>query len=134
LGIRPNFALCKYYFCATVFLKSVRRGELVPVRIGSRAIQIRQSRADEYITMKGSSSNKGWHQRWIYLRSDDDAPLPPYTGRFFGEAPERWSYGPVAPEKRRIDSLFQAVKRLVDAGMTGAGVIAAGSKPSRRSS
>jgi hypothetical protein len=32
LGIRPNFALWKYYFCATVFLKSVR-GETVPVCI-----------------------------------------------------------------------------------------------------
>jgi hypothetical protein len=40
LGIRPNFALWKYYFSATVFLKSVRRGESVPVRIGSCAIQI----------------------------------------------------------------------------------------------
>jgi hypothetical protein len=89
LGIRPNFALWKYYFCATVYLKSVRRGESVPVRIGSCVIQIRQSRADEYITTKESSSSKGWHQRWFYLRSDADAPLPPYTSRFFGEAPER---------------------------------------------
>jgi hypothetical protein len=38
LGIRPNFALWKYYFCTTVFLKSVRRGKSVPVRIGSYAI------------------------------------------------------------------------------------------------
>jgi hypothetical protein len=75
--------------------------------------------------MKGSSSNKGWHQRWLYLRSDADAPLPPYTGRSFGEAPKRWGYGPIAFEKRKIDSLLQAVKRLVDAGVTGAKVIAA---------
>jgi hypothetical protein len=27
LGIRPNFVLWKYYFNATVFLKSMRRGE-----------------------------------------------------------------------------------------------------------
>jgi hypothetical protein len=33
--------------------------------------------------MKGTSSNKGWHQRWFYLRSNTDAPLPPYTGRYF---------------------------------------------------
>jgi hypothetical protein len=42
-----------------------------------------------YISMKGSSSNMGWHQRWFYLRSDADAPLPSYTGCFFEEAPER---------------------------------------------
>jgi hypothetical protein len=80
---------------------------------------------DEYIIMKGSSSNKGWHQRLFYLRSDVDVPLPPYTGHSFREASERWGYGPITSKKRKINSLFQAVKRLVDAGMTGAGVIAA---------
>jgi hypothetical protein len=38
LGIKPNFALWKYYFSATVFLKSVRRGKSVPVHIGSCTI------------------------------------------------------------------------------------------------
>jgi hypothetical protein len=66
----------------------VRRGETVLVRIGSYAIQLRRSRADGYIAMKGSSSNKGWHQRWFYLRSDADTPLPSYTSRFFREALE----------------------------------------------
>jgi hypothetical protein len=61
----------------------------MPMRIDSCAIQLRQSWADGYITMKGSSSNKGWHQRRFYLRRDTDAPLPPYTGRFFEEAPAR---------------------------------------------
>jgi hypothetical protein len=41
LGIRPNFALWKYYFFTTVFLKMVRRGETMPVRICSHAIQFR---------------------------------------------------------------------------------------------
>jgi hypothetical protein len=43
LGIKPNFALWKYYFYAIVFLKTVRRGETMPVRIGSCAIQLCQS-------------------------------------------------------------------------------------------
>jgi hypothetical protein len=50
------------YFCATIFLETVKRGETVPVCIGSCVIQLCQSRADEYIAMRGSSSNKGWHQ------------------------------------------------------------------------
>jgi hypothetical protein len=29
LGIKPNFALWKYYFCATIFLKIVWKGETV---------------------------------------------------------------------------------------------------------
>jgi hypothetical protein len=69
--------------------------------------------------MKGSSSNKGWHQRWFYLRSDADAPLPSYTDRFFGEG-----YGPIATDRKKIDTLLQVIKRLVDADMTGARVIA----------
>jgi hypothetical protein len=74
--------------------------------------------------MKGSSSNKGWHQRWFYLRSDADTPLPLYTSRFFGEAPEHWGYGPIATDRKKIDTLLQAVKRLVDVDMMGARVIA----------
>jgi hypothetical protein len=35
LGIKPNFALWKYYFYATIFYKTV------PVRIGSCTIQLR---------------------------------------------------------------------------------------------
>jgi hypothetical protein len=38
LGIKPNFALWKYYFYATIFLKMVRRGEMVLVCISSYAI------------------------------------------------------------------------------------------------
>jgi hypothetical protein len=75
--------------------------------------------------MKRSSSNKGWHQQWFYLRSDADMPLPPYTCCFFREAPERWGYGPIAAERKKIDTLLQAVKRLVDMDMAGAKVIAA---------
>jgi hypothetical protein len=37
LGIRPNFALWKNYFCAIVFLRTVRRDEMVPVHIGNYA-------------------------------------------------------------------------------------------------
>jgi hypothetical protein len=36
--------------------------------------------------MKGTTSNKGWHQKWFYLRSDTDAPLPPYTSLYFDAA------------------------------------------------
>jgi hypothetical protein len=56
--------------------------------------------------MKGSSSNKGWHQRWFYLRSDTDMPLPPYTSRFFEEASVHWGYGPITTDKDKIDTLL----------------------------
>jgi hypothetical protein len=92
----------------------VRRGKMVPMCIGDSVIQLRQSWADGYISMKGSLSNKGWHQRWFYLRSNADAPLPPYTGRFFEEARKHLDYGPVTADKWKIDTLLQVVKRLVN--------------------
>jgi hypothetical protein len=39
-------------------------------------------------------------------------PLPPYTSRFFEEAPERLGYGPIAAKRKKIDTLLLAVKRL----------------------
>jgi hypothetical protein len=38
LGIKPNFALWKYYFYTTIFFKTVRRGKTVSVRMDSCAI------------------------------------------------------------------------------------------------
>jgi hypothetical protein len=38
LQIAVFIALWKYYFYATIFLKTVRRGEMAPVRISSCAI------------------------------------------------------------------------------------------------
>jgi hypothetical protein len=76
LGIKPNFALWRYYFCTTAFLKIVRRSETTSAFIGSCVIQLRQSWVDEYVSMKETTSNKWWHQKWFYLRSDVDAPCP----------------------------------------------------------
>jgi hypothetical protein len=36
LGIKPNFALWRNYFCATAFLKTVRRGETAAPELGGR--------------------------------------------------------------------------------------------------
>jgi hypothetical protein len=74
--------------------------------------------------MKGVSSNKGWHQKWFYLRNHDDAPLPDFMGRWYKDAPKKWMYCPPQLEMKRIQSLLQAVRRLVNASVTGSRVIA----------
>jgi hypothetical protein len=61
---------------------------------------------------------------WFYHRSDADVPLPSYTGHFFKEAPKHWGYGPITADKEKVGTLLQAVKHLVNADVTGAGVIA----------
>jgi hypothetical protein len=43
--------------------------------------------------MKGVSSNKGWHQKWFYLRNHDDVPLPNFTGHWYKDALEKWIHG-----------------------------------------
>jgi hypothetical protein len=75
--------------------------------------------------MKGISSNKGWHQKWSYLRNDTNMPLPPYTGRYFEVALVQWGYGAITVEKEKINTLLQAVKHLVNQDVTGARVITA---------
>ena len=52
--------------------------------------------------MKTTSSHKGWHQQWFYVKNHADALLPKYTGRTIVEAPEMWTYSPVEKEKKRI--------------------------------
>jgi hypothetical protein len=125
LGIEPNHILWKYYFFGFVFLKSLKKGGLSPMYISIYVLQLHYSWFDEYIPMKGVSSNKGWHQKWFYLRNHDDTPLPDFTGRWYKDALEKWMYGPPQLEMKRIQSLLQAARRLVNAGVTGARVIAA---------
>lgn len=51
--------------------------------------------------------------------------MPPYTVRCFDTALVHWGYGPIAAEKKKISTLLQAGKRLINRGVIGAGVIAA---------
>ena len=43
-------------------------------------IQLRNNRVSEYPSMRLSTSNKGWHSQWFYLKKDATAPLPEFTG------------------------------------------------------
>ena len=49
--------------------------------MGYASIRLRGSRASEYMSIRLSKSNKGWHKLWFYLKNDDTAPLPIFTGR-----------------------------------------------------
>ena len=49
--------------------------------IGCAGIQLRNNRVGEYSSMRLSTSNKGWHSQWFYLKNDAVVPLPKFTGR-----------------------------------------------------
>ena len=45
-----------------------------------------------------SKSNKGWHKLWFYLKNNNAAPLPIFTGHLIEEGPGAWRYRPIKKE------------------------------------
>ena len=71
--------------------------------IGCAGIQLWNNRVDEYPSMRLSTSNKGWHSQWFYLKNDITTPLPEFTGHLIEEAPEQWrKWGVPEKDKKKI--------------------------------
>ena len=47
--------------------------------MGCAGIQLWNNWVDDYLVMWLSTSNKGWHSHWFYLKNDAAAPLPKFT-------------------------------------------------------
>ena len=56
--------------------------------MGCIGIQLQSNQVGEYPSMRLSTSNKGWHSQWFYLKNDTTAPLPEFTGCLIEEALE----------------------------------------------
>ena len=56
--------------------------------MGCVSIQLQNNRVGEYPSMQLSTSNKGWHSQWFYLKNNAVAPLSEFTGRLIEEALE----------------------------------------------
>ena len=70
---------------------------------GCVGIQLRNNRVGEYPSMRLSTSNKGWHSQWFYLKNDAATPLSEFTGRLIEEAPEQWrKWGVLEKDKKKI--------------------------------
>jgi hypothetical protein len=79
LGIDPHWDLWTHFFSAELFaLPTGERRVCAAVRAGGCILQLRQSRASQYIPAVLASSNKGWQRRWFYLRNDDER-LPSFS-------------------------------------------------------
>jgi hypothetical protein len=74
------------------------------VRVGGCTLQLRPGRAQQYTPASLVSSNKGWQNRWFYLRNDGGM-LPPFSQRVVTVAGMNWCWGPRA-RTRRSSSLF----------------------------
>ena len=76
--------------------------------------------------MRLSTSNKGWHSHWFYVRNDAAAPLLEFTGRLIEEVPDSWrKWGVLEKDKKRIQDHLAAICILKERGVKGSGIIGA---------
>ena len=94
------------------------------MRAGGCILQLRQTRAPQYIPAILASSNKGWQRRWFYLRNDDGR-LPSFSQRVVTAAADIWRYGTQRDRQKNLQPLLKALVELRKGGLTAAGVVAA---------
>jgi hypothetical protein len=71
-----------------------------------------------------TSNNEEWERGWFYLRNDD-AGLPPYSGKVLMERADSWHHGvSLSSHQTRLDSLLAALKALADDDLTVGCVLA----------
>jgi hypothetical protein len=117
--------LWTHFFSAELFASPTgERRVRAAVRAGGCILQLRQSRASQYIPVVLASSNKGWQRRWFYLRNDDEM-LPPFSQRVVTVAADAWRYGTPHDRQKNLEPLLKALEALRKGGLTAAGVIAA---------
>ena len=89
LGISPHFDLWRYFFAVTLLKKREKKQEL-NVLMGCAGIQLCNNRVNEYPSMCLSTSNKGWHSHWFYVKDDIAAPMPAFSRCLIKEVLESW--------------------------------------------
>ena len=72
-----------------------------------------------------STSNKGWHSHWFYIKDDIAAPLPAFSGCIIEEVPESWKWGVLDKDKKNIKDHLAALQILKERGVKGSGIIGA---------
>ena len=97
LGISPHFDLWWYLFAVTL----LKKREL-SVPMGCADNQLRNNRVNEYPPMHLSTSNKGWHSYWFYVKDDATAPLLAFSRRIIEEVLEPWKWGVPDKDKKKI--------------------------------
>jgi hypothetical protein len=120
LGIDPHWDLWTHLFVASTDVKKVR----MAVRASGCTLQLRSGRAQQYIPASLVSSNKGWQNRWFYLRNDDGM-LPPFSQRVVTAAGDNWRWGATRENKEKLQPILHALQKLHTEGLTAAGVVAA---------
>ena len=96
----------------------------MPMR--SIGIQLQNNQVSEYSAMQLSTSNKGWHSQWFYLKNNAAAPLPEFTGCLIEEAPEHWrKWGILKKDKKKMRDNITTIHILKENRLKGSGIIGA---------
>ena len=85
------------------------RKEDLHAPVGCAGIHLHNNRAEAYPLMHLSTSNKGWHSQWFYVKDAAAAPLPVFSGCFIVEASGSWKWGIPVKEKKNINDLLAAL-------------------------
>jgi len=71
--------------------------------MGCAGIQLQNNQVGKYPPMHLSTSNKGWHSHWFYLKNDVATPLLEFSMRLVKEVPDSWrKWGVLDKDKKRI--------------------------------
>jgi hypothetical protein len=108
------------FFAASTDVKKIH----MTVRAGGCTLQLRSGHAQQYILASLVSSNKGWQNRWFYLRNNDGM-LPPFSQRVVTAAGNNWRWGATRKNQEKLQPILHALQKLRDEGLTAAGVVAA---------
>jgi hypothetical protein len=77
LGIDPHLDLWLHLFTMEFFaLTTEAKKVCMAVWASGCTLQLRPGRAQQYIPATLASSNKGWQNRWFYLRNDNRRLTP----------------------------------------------------------
>ena len=94
--------------------------------MGCVGIHLRNYWVGEYPSLRLSTSNKGWHSQWFYLKNDASTPLSKLTGCLIEEALEPWrKWGIPEKDKKKIQDHIAAIHILKESGLKGLGIIGA---------
>ena len=124
MGIDPHFDLWRYLFAVNLLKKRARKQEL-SVPVGCAGIHLRNNRVNEYPSMCLSTSNKGWHSQWFYVKDNVAAPLPVFSRRIIEEVLGSWKWGVPDKDKKRIKDHLTTLQILKERGVNGSGIIGA---------
>jgi hypothetical protein len=125
LGIPVNWDLWVHLIRAELHTLATPEPRVcLAVCTGGLSISLRDSCKEFYIPCTMTSNNVEWERGWFYLRNEG-VGLPPYTGKVLKEKVDSWHHG-VSPSSHqaRLDSLLNALKDLLDAGLGAALVLA----------